>query len=492
VKRLATLFGLVVLSLGLLGVSPALPLSGDFDPSFGNDGVVAHSLGDGAYPSVNGIAVQPDWKIVVVAGGWLARYLPDGSPDPSFGNGGYVQTPYAPEAIALQPDGKIVVAAGTSFGDSSPPDIGGSEFTLTRFNPDGSPDTSFGTDGTATTIISQGQAQCFGDAWVASANALAILPGGAILAAGSASFFSGCAGDGSSAFALVRYTPDGSLDPTFGAAGIVQTTFTGDDGLSGIAGQPDGKIVATGIGLGQGHGQEVAEMVLARYKPDGSLDPSFGTAGKVMTRQKLGYYGGPPTWQHEKIVVAGFARNSEFNDFPVLARFSAGGSLDPTFGQHGFAKFRRLIGRPTAVLAQSDGKILIAVSNPPGAAAVLRLLPNGLLDTHFATGGIVWLFDRVSSLALQADQRVLVGGGSADSWTLARLFGGSDCIVPSVRGKTVAKATAALKKSYCSRGRITRRFSRKVTRGRVISTAPPRGAQLPGAYPVDLVVSKGR
>jgi len=121
VKRPAILFGLTFLTLSLLGVSSAanLPLAGSLDPSFGSGGVVTHSLGSGEDPFIGGILVQPDGKIVVAGGSTpgdhgllLARYLPDGSPDPSFGDGGYVETQVGEwafaESLALHPDGKIV------------------------------------------------------------------------------------------------------------------------------------------------------------------------------------------------------------------------------------------------------------------------------------------------------------------------------------------------------------------------------------------------
>ena len=98
----------------------------------------------------------------------------------------------------------------------------------------------------------------------------------------------------------------------------------------------------------------------------------------------------------------------------------------------------------------------------------------------------------ISTLALQTDGKILGGGGSNNAWTLARLLGGNNCVVPSLRGKTVSKASVKLRKSYCRRGRITGRFSNKVDRGRVISTAPPRDARLPGGAKIALVVSKGK
>jgi uncharacterized delta-60 repeat protein len=387
VKRLPVLFGLALVAFGFLGVSSALSLTGGLDPSFGTNGVVAHSALP--YRSVDGIAVQPDGKIVVLAGDELFRYLPDGSPDASFGESGDVATPFPARALALQRDGKIVVAGGAT----------GTDFAIARYTPDGAPDTSFGTDGTTKTDIPEAIPGGF---FTASASALAVLPGGDILAAGTAG--GGPAEWPYEEFVLVRYTPGGVPRMGFGdgGGGIVESSFTGDgaapgnDWLSGIVVRPH-EIVATGSGYGYAHGGDTERMIVARYAPDGSLQHEF--------LSRPGLEGGPPAVQRGKLVVAG----------SVLARFGASGHLDRTFGVNGF---RRGWGSATAVLAQHDGKILLAVGN-----GVVRLLPNGTRDKRFGTGGVAQLFDSVSSLALQRDGKILVGGRSADSWTIARLLG---------------------------------------------------------------------
>src|SRR6266436_3365985 len=76
-------------------------------------------------------------------------------------------------------------------------------------------------------------------------------------------------------FALARYNGDGSLDGSFGTAGQVTTSFGGGDLAGPVALQDDGKIVAAGVAGGR--------FALARYETDGSLDPTFGTAGQVTT-----------------------------------------------------------------------------------------------------------------------------------------------------------------------------------------------------------------
>ncbi|MFL5941869.1 MAG: PASTA domain-containing protein [Gaiellaceae bacterium] len=476
-KRLAIFFGLALLALGPLGVSSAarLPLAGDLDPTFGSGGVVTQSPDR----SIGAVAVQPDGKIVVAGSSpfALARYLPDGSLDPSFGAGGHVETDAGAgsvRALALQPDGKIVVAGSSPYGSPN-------RFTLARYDSSGSLDTTFGTDGITTTVVPTSLDASW-TPWGAGVAALDVLPDGKVLAAGSARWHAGQYEE-EGEFVLARYTPAGSLDPTFGDGGIVETGGDGglgrDADLGGMVVLPDGKIVATGTTYG-GHPYYDRKIALAGYEPDGSVDFTFDPA---LTYGRLS--GGPSTLQHGKIVVAGSIQDYK-KTFPVVARYRANGLIDTTFGKHGYSEVKRAQFAPDAVLTQNDGKILIAGHSNSGGT-VLRLLPNGRLDPSFGGRGIVSFDPGTSSLALQQDGKILVGGRALD-----RLLGGNNCVVPDLRGQTVGKATANLVKSYCRRGSIARRFSSKVAAGRVLSTAPAPGARLPGGAKIHLVVSKGK
>ncbi len=479
-KRFAIL-ALALLALVPLGASAAAsaPLAGDLDSSFGNGGVVTQGPG-------GAIAFQPDGKIVVGGGYTLTRYRPDGSPDPSFGDGGSVTlSPNLAanwayiQAVALQPDGKIVVA-GTGDGSGSENVLG--QFMVARYNPNGSPDTSFGTNGIVyTTIPEPGHPY-----QSAEATALAILSNGDILAAGIADVSSF---PDNTYFALAQYKPDGSLDPSFGDDGITQPTFSGYDTLSGIAVQPDGKIVASGNSWGGDHGDDSEQIALARYEPDGSLDSTFGTAGKVTTAKKLQDDGGPSALQDGRIVVAGsHVDDNGYGLFGVIARYGSRGHLDTTFGKHGYVDLPQ-ISAPADVVTQSDERILVLYGN-----SIVRLTPNGRIDKSFGTRGVVSLAggSTAVALALQTDGKILVSGASGSGTTLTRFIGGNNCVVPGVRGKTVAKASATLTTSYCSRGSISRRFSDKIKRGHVLYTSPSGGTRLPDGSTVELVVSRGR
>src|SRR5207245_943210 len=178
-----------------------------------------------------------------------------GDLDATFGTGGRVLTDFGggagARALALQADGKIGATGFTSsdFGTRR-------RFALARYNPDGSLDRQVVTS--------------FADRDEASA--LALQSDGKIVVAG----FSGAGGRQD--FALARYNPDGSLDPSFGSGGRVLTDFGGYDEASALALQSDGKIVVAGFSDVVGFG-----FALARYNPDGSLDPSFGSGGRVLT-----------------------------------------------------------------------------------------------------------------------------------------------------------------------------------------------------------------
>ncbi len=159
-------------------------------------------------------------------------------------------------------------------------------------------DPSFGSSGKVTTDFGGSDA----------ASAVAIQTDGRIVAAGRS---------GSGDFALARYNVDGSLDPTFGSSGMVMTDFGGSDAASAVAIQPDGRIVTAGR---SGSG----DFALARYNADGSLDPSFGSGGKVTT--DFGGFDlalGVALQSDGKIVAAGQGGSSF--DF-ALARYNADGS----------------------------------------------------------------------------------------------------------------------------------------------------------------------
>lgn len=221
---------------------------GSLDPTFSDDGKLTADVGGS---EIYELLLQTDGKIVAVGTNVVARYLPDGTLDATFGSGGLVSVTFSQFAGALQPDGKIVVA-GQTFN----PATSQYEFVVARYLPDGTFDASFDEDGSLSTDVTDGFAM-----------AVAVQPDGRIIAAGRG--FGGASGHLD--FTLVRYLPDGTLDSTFGGDGRVTTDFGGVSDAFDLLLQPDGKIVAGGYAS--------YIFALARYLPDGSLDLTFSDDG---------------------------------------------------------------------------------------------------------------------------------------------------------------------------------------------------------------------
>lgn len=295
---------------GQFAIARYLP-NGQLDRRFGRAGRVLTRFGEDTDGLIAG-AVQPGGKIVAVGARWcqvssilqLARYTRDGRLDRTFGKGGkVVNGRFSPAAVAAESDGTIVLA-GFSLPDT--PEYG--QATLVRYLPNGRLDRSFGIRGTVVTRFENGGG--FGD--------VAVQPEGKILAVG----VGGSAGYPH--FALARYEPDGSPDPTFGDGGKIVTPLTHGEGARAVAIQGDGKIVVGG-------GAENGMLVLARYAPDGHLDPTFGHGGKVVNKRR-GDVSGIAIQPNRRIVV--LARPSRgWTNALVLLRFMPDGSPDPSFGK---------------------------------------------------------------------------------------------------------------------------------------------------------------
>ncbi|GAB4483392.1 MAG: hypothetical protein OHK0044_32620 [Burkholderiaceae bacterium] len=395
---------------------------GDLDPTFGSGGKVTTPIGatdDLAYA----VALAPDGRIVVAGASAngadydfaLARYNADGSLDTTFGIGGKVVTAIGGSdhiyAMALAPDGRIV-AAGAAYS------ITGRYVALARYNADGSLDTSFGNGGKVVTAIGGANA---------SAYAVVLAPSGKIVVAGAS--HNGADYD----FALARYNTDGTPDTSFGGGGKVVTPIgSSDDGAQALALAPDGRIVVAGYSRG-GTGNDFA---LARYNADGSLDTSFGNGGKIVTAMGTGDAAAYALAlaPDGRIVVAGYSIGADY-DF-ALARYNADGSLDATFGSGGKVVTRVGSGddAPKALALAPDGRIVVAGSSGSGANsdfALARYNADGSLDTSFGNGGKVTIgIGTIASLAyamaLAPDGRIVVAGasfnGAGTDFALARYY----------------------------------------------------------------------
>lgn len=205
------------------------------------------------------------------------------------------------------------------------------------------------------------------------------------------------------------YAQPGTVDAGFGGSGFVFTDIDGNNEFARAIGrQADGKLVVAGFRTLVGSG--AADIVLARYSADGILDDTFGNGGIVVT--DLGTTGEEAralAFQPDgKIIVAGVAGPALSYD-PVVLRYDADGTLDPTFGTNGVVSYSTGgFGNCTGVALRSDGKILIAGDTFVGQGVLLRFTVDGVLDASFASGGITpTQFGTYSALLVQSDDRIV-------------------------------------------------------------------------------------
>ena len=284
---------------------------GSLDTTFGISGKVITPIGSSSDDGYS-LDIQSDGKIVFcgfsLIGSFsdfaLVRYNTDGSLDNTFGTNGIVTTnssnyDYA-YALKIQPDGKIIIS-GSSFNGSN------NDFTMLRYNSNGTLDGSFGVGGIVITPIGSS---------TDNSQSLSIQSDGKILLAGH--FINTSNYD----FAVARYDSDGSLDGSFGTGGIATTPIgSGDDFVFSVATQTDGKILLGG----RAHNGTYDDFTLVRFNANGTLDGTFGSGGKVITPigDGTGYGHSIAIQTDGKILLGGSAFNSLTNYDFTLVRYTS-------------------------------------------------------------------------------------------------------------------------------------------------------------------------
>jgi uncharacterized delta-60 repeat protein len=359
---------------------------------------------------VNALVIQSDGKIL--ATGYsksgttedfaLARYNTNGSLDTGFDTDGKLTSDIGSiysvaRAVAIQSDGKIVTAGYASNGSNS-------DFSVVRYNTDGSFDTGFDGDGKA--LIPIGSS-------TDTAYSVAIQSDGKIVVAGQT--YTGSSYD----FAVARLNSDGSLDTSFDTDGKVTTDFFGyTDCANGLAIQADGKIVV----VGQSNQVYNADFAIARYTTSGALDTTFHVDGK-QTDSFFSYE--DIAWAvavqaDGKIVVAGQTYNGSNTDFAMI-RYTSTGGYDTTFGTSWGRVTTGVLSsddRAYAMAIQSDGKIVLGGSAYSASStdfALVRYNTNGTLDTSFDTDGKVTTAvsgstEEIYGLGIQTDGKIVAAG----------------------------------------------------------------------------------
>lgn len=377
----------VVGSSGATAVTAAATLmvkdsAGVLDETFSDDGWLRFEPATDMDSWATSVAEQDDGKYVVAGSVFvdsdareyflLVRLMEDGQFDTTFGEDGYVLTPFQGDTgetrrVEILPDGKILVAGYVRDGTNR-------DLILLRYSSDGELDPEFGTDG-----IVVGD---FGSSEVAYD--MALLPDGSIALAGEQA---GATLD----FAVWRYHPSGELDTDFGVGGMRVVDFGGsEEAARGIAVlDNDGLAV---VGHSDVGGND--DFAVIRLDSSGDLDNAFDADGRV-TFDNGGATDG--AWDvavsKDRLVVGGFSRGAD-NDF-MLVRFLSDGSVDSSFGSGGsvvtdFGGVDEII---FAIGLQDDEKIVAAgASGDVGGAQsflVARYSEDGSLDSTFGSGGKV-------------------------------------------------------------------------------------------------------
>ena len=332
-KQLTWKASLLATILSILAFTIALAAPGDLDTTFDGDGKVTTNVvptSPGRSDIAWGVAIQANGKIVAaglseIPGTFsqdfaVTRYNTNGSLDTTFSGDGRLITNFGGGDlafdVAVQPNGKIVVV-----GQSCP----GSDIcnvALARYNSNGTLDTTFSGDGKQKTDFGGGDNR---------AHSVAIQSNGKIVLGGW--MWNGTNRD----FAIYRYNSNGTLDTTFSGDGMVNIGFGAgrQDRATDLVIQSDGKIVVVGD---TGDASDANyNFAVARLNANGSLDTTFSGDGKQVSNFGGEDYSAAVTLQADgKIVVAGnkFVIATSINAF-ALARYNVDGSLDTTFNGTG-------------------------------------------------------------------------------------------------------------------------------------------------------------
>jgi uncharacterized delta-60 repeat protein len=333
----------------------------------------------------------------------------DGDLDQSFGNGGTMSLAAGAaggQYLQTQSDGKIIVVSGNNI--------------VMRFDAQGHPDSSFGAGGQ----VSLPQ--------FAISRCVAVQPDGKIVI-GGVKYAGSLQG-----LAVARLNADGSVDTSFGEAGVSPPLMFGGNGAfaSAIVLQPDGKIVVSGEVPLSYHDSDFA---VVRFNANGSPDQSFGVGGAVQTAFSDGKDEAYTLALQPdgKIIVAGDAVVSRYSVGFALARYNSDGTLDIDFG--GTGKVTAIFDltdnydRAKYISVKPDGKILaVGVyytvgSDLTNSVAIARFNRDGSLDASYGSGGKVKtafpFYLKMETAIEQPDGKIIIGGRAAPNTYATGNFG---------------------------------------------------------------------
>jgi uncharacterized delta-60 repeat protein len=305
-----------------------------------------------------------------------------GALDTTFGTAGKVLTSIGVTGIGVraatvQTDGRLLVG-GTSDND----------FVAVRLGVDGTTDTSYGGVGKVSVDLRKG-----GTASVDVAEGIALTPTGEAVLAGYRS------NGVDSSYGLARITSAGKADPSFDDDGYATPSFPVADANNllafGTAVQSDGKIVMAGTVLQKG--AATTEAVIARFKPNGAIDDTFGLGAAPSSGFFDGHTTASPNDACEAVTIAPDGKivaacsADDGGQHPVALRLQANGQAD-TFGpQNGFSPVPLVGATAHAIHVLPDGRVLMTGETAEAQLFIVRFDKMGLPDTSFAPLGTIKL-----------------------------------------------------------------------------------------------------
>lgn len=392
----------------VIGLAPAYAgTAGSLDTTFGRNGVTTTSGVSGGF--VNSILLQSNGKILVFAGSAaVLRYTTSGALDPTFGSNGITTLSTGVfGSLALQANGQIVIGGVVT------PSSGGAELGVERLNPNGTPDTSFGSEGLA--VVSLGRSPNVGTAVLVDPNTGNILTCTTLINVSRGQPYQ---------TALARFNSSGALDTSFGNQGL--SIQTGVNGCTALALLTSGDIlvvnttaVAQFTSSGGVRSTVTGGTVVATSQTSAVLEPSiFAANGDFLFGREL--------------FIGGESRSN--NSSAEVLRFSQTGTelFDSTFHYTGAggigieAVVDGLAIAPNGDIIVAGAQLTFAQSGMITIYGLARLTANGILDPHFGNGGtVINNVPATKGVVVQPDGNIVTVGFASDNTTLtlARYLG---------------------------------------------------------------------
>jgi uncharacterized delta-60 repeat protein len=428
------------------------------------------------------MALAPGGKVVVAGAAKIVRFLQDGKLDPSFGDGGVVTVPRPPggvfvlTGVAVDSLGRVVLVGLTRpLPTNSTPDPVISSATVYRFDADGKPDHTFGTNGLLVTDLGLGNPAAAGGTYggpsVGLRSVVIDSQNRIVLSGGYVTELAKCERSVNSRGFVARLTQSGALDPSFGADGIrALGTISSLGQLAPFA----GGYLTAGTGGPFCTAAEGPAQVLAGFTAEGNLSSGFASFGfrtlkrvspiamTVTPSDKILLLG---EQQHETVYhkVTKVEENKDGEkkkvtrrvgkriEYQVVQRLLPSGAFDPGFSRIGSAKYVDPESGSFSDLTADAGERTYLVGNlgkrvsPSPHNQIIRrtfvlgrLTPKGTYDRGFGNRGKVTTgFGGPSSsvatqVLIDGKNRILVGGSiitpqlnSGGGFAIARYLPGS-------------------------------------------------------------------